>query len=171
MKHNIFGYLFFVFIIVIMGFAIYKFAKSQNIDNSNSIDSGSSVTTSEKGTEITLAISGFDTINPIITKNKQVQDITKLVFESLVTLTADGKVEPCLAKEWESTDNMTYIVRLRSGVKWSNGTYFSSNDVKFTIDRLLQDKEAKDAVYAEPGGVYFQRSVSGFPDLLRAGLL
>lgn len=149
MKHNIFGYLFFIFIVVIMGFAIYKFTKSQNSDDSNSVDSGSSVVTSEKGTEITLAISGFDTINPIITRNKQVQDITKLIFESLVTLTADGKVEPCLAKEWETTDNMTYIVRLRSGVKWSNGTYFSSNDVKYTIDRLLQDKEAKNAVYAE----------------------
>ena len=128
MKHNIFGYLFFIFIIVIMGFAIYKFTKSQNIDESNSADSGSSVVTSEKGTEITLAISGFDTINPIITKNKQVQDITKLVYESLVNLSADGKVEPCLAKEWETTDNLTYIVRLRSGIEWSNGTYFSSND-------------------------------------------
>ena len=149
MKHNIFGYLFFIFIIVIMGFAIYKFTKSQNIDDSNSADSGSSVVTSEKGTEITLAISGFDTINPIITKNKQVQDITKLVYESLVNLSADGKVEPCLAKEWETTDNLTYIVRLRSGIKWSNGTYFSSNDVKYTIDRFLQDKQSKNAVYAE----------------------
>ena len=149
MKHNIFGYLFFIFIIVIMGFAIYKFTKSQNVEDTNSTDGTSSVITAEKGTEITLAISGFDTINPIITKNKQVQDITKLIFESLVTLTSDGKVEPCLAKEWETTDNMTYIVKLRSGVKWSNGTYFSSNDVKYTIDRLLQDKQAKNAVYAE----------------------
>ena len=149
MKNNIFGYLFFIFIIVIMGFAIYKFTKSQSPVETNTTDGGSNISLTEKGTDITLAISGFDTINPIITKNKQVQDITKLIFESLVSITADGKAEPCLAKEWETTDNMTYIIKLRSGVKWNNGEYFSSNDVKFTIDRLLQDKEAKNAVYAE----------------------
>ena len=149
MKNNIFGYLFFIFIIVIMGFAIYKVSKSNNNENQNNIESLSGISTSEKGTELTLAISGFDTINPIITKNKQVQDVTKLIFESLVTITADGKAEPYLAKEWETTDNMTYIVKLKTGIKWSDGTYFSSNDVKFTIDRLLQDKQAKKAVYAE----------------------
>ena len=149
MKHNIFGYLFFIFIIVIMGFAIYKFTKSQSPVETNTTDGGSNISLTEKGTDITLAISGFDTINPIITKNKQVQDITKLIFESLVSITADGKAEPCLAKEWETTDNMTYIIKLRSGVKWNNGEYFSSNDVKFTIDRLLQDKQSKNAVYAD----------------------
>jgi len=149
MKHNIFGYLFFIFIVTIMGFAIYKVTKSNNIENTNNNEGSSSITTSEKGTEITLAIANFDTINPIITRNKQVQDVTKLIFESLVNITPDGKAEPYLAKEWETTDNMTYIVKLKTGVRWSDGSYFSSNDVKFTIDRLLQDKEAKKAVYAE----------------------
>ncbi len=149
MKNNIFGYLFFIFIVIIMGFAIYKVSKSDNSEATNNTEGSSSVTTTEKGTELTLAISGFDTINPIITKNKQVQDVTKLIFESLVNITSDGKIEPCLAKEWETTDNITYIVKLKSGIKWSDGSYFSSNDVKFTIDRLLQDKEAKNAVYAE----------------------
>ena len=149
MKHNIFGYLFFIFIVTIMGFAIYKVSKSNNAENINNIDGSTSITTAEKGTEITLAISNFDTINPIMTKNKQVQDVTKLIFESLVNITSDGKAEPYLAKEWETTDNKTYIVKLKTGIKWSDGTYFSSNDVKFTIDRLLQDKEAKKAVYAQ----------------------
>ena len=149
MKNNIFGYLFFIFIIIIMGFAIYKFTSSNKLEESNTVDGTTSISTTEKGTEITLAISGFDTINPIMTKNKQVQDITKLIFESLVTITADGKVEPCLAEEWKSTDNMTYIIKLKSGIKWSDGNYFSSNDVKYTIDRLLQDKQAKNAVFAE----------------------
>lgn len=149
MKNNIFGYLFFIFIVIIMGFAIYKVSKNNDTQNINNSEGASNVANTEKGTDITLAISGFDTINPIITKNKQVQDITKLIFESLVNISSDGKAEPCLAKEWETTDNMTYIIKLRTGVKWSDGTYFSSNDVKFTIDRLLQDKESKNAVYAE----------------------
>ena len=149
MKNNIFGYLFFIFIVIIMGFAIYKFSSNKNLEDGNTVEKTSSVSTSEKGKELTLAVSGFDTINPIITKNKQVQDVTKLIFESLVNISSDGKVEPCLAKEWETSDNITYIVKLKSGIKWSDGTYFSSNDVKYTIDRLLQDKQSKNAVYAE----------------------
>ena len=149
MKNNFFGYLFFIFIDIIMGFAVYKFTSSKKTEEQTNNDGNFNVSTSEKGTDITLGISGFDTINPIITRNKQVQDIDKLIFESLVTISADGKAEPCLAKEWETTDNMTYIVKLKTGIKWSDGNYFSSNDVKFTIDKLLQDKQAKNAVYVE----------------------
>ena len=149
MKNNIFGYVFFIFIIIIMGFAIYKVTSSKKIEEQTNNEGVSNISTSEKGTDITLGISGFDTINPIITRNKQVQDISKLIFESLVTISFDGKVEPCLAKEWETTDNMTYIIKLKNGIKWSDGSYFSSNDVKYTIDKLLQDKQAKNAVYAE----------------------
>ncbi len=149
MKNNIFGYLFFIFIIAIMGFAIYKARAGEQEKENTNTEINTGVVSKEKGTELTIAISNFDTINPIITKNKNVQDATKLIYESLVNITADGKVEPCLAKEWETTDNLTYIIKLRTGVKWSDGTYFSSNDVKYTIDRLLVDEKAKKAVYAE----------------------
>ena len=147
MKNNILGYLFFIFIVIIMGFAIYKVNSNKKVEDGNT-NTVTSISTAEKGKEITLAISEFDTINPIITKNKNVQDVTKLIYEPLINITSDGKTEACLAKEWETTDNLTYIVKLRTGVKWSDGTYFSSNDVKFTIDKL-KSKEAKNAVYAE----------------------
>lgn len=149
MKNNIFGYLFFIFIVIIMGFAIYKVNSNEKDKNNNSSDNASVADTTEKGTSLTLAISDFDTINPIITKNKKVQDITKLIYEPLVNITEDGKAEPCLAKEWETTDNKTYIIKLRTGVKWTDGTYFSSSDVQYTIDKLLRSDEAKDAVYLE----------------------
>ena len=81
MKNNIFGYLFFIFIVVIMGFAIYKVNSNKEIEESNNTVAGSTVANVEKGKSITLAISEFDTINPIITKNKNVQDVTKLIYE------------------------------------------------------------------------------------------
>ena len=146
MKNNIFGYLFLIFIIIIMGFAIYK-VKTNN-DNQNNGDgaNASSVVTKQKGTKLTLGISDLDTINPIITKNKNVQNITKLIYEPLFNVTEDGKLEPCLAEEWATKDSKTYIVKLKSGIKWTDGSYFSTNDVKYTIDRL---KETDKSVYAE----------------------
>ena len=147
MKHNIFGYLFFIFIIGIMAFAIYKVNYS-DVDNNESStdDSTSSSINTQKGTELILAVSEFDTINPIITTNKNVQDIAKLIYEPLVNITEDGKIENCLAEDLETSDNITYIIKLREDVKWSDESDFSSEDVKYTIDRL---KETEGSVYAE----------------------
>ena len=75
-------------------------------------------------------------MNPILSKNKNVQDITKLVYEPLVNLTSDYKAEACLAKEWAKQSDNSYLVKLRENVRWSDGQRFTAEDVQFTIDRL-----------------------------------
>ena len=72
MKGNIFGYLFFIFIVGIMAFAIYKVNYKEQASVDGSSDGTSNVSSAEKGTDLTLGISDFDTINPIITTNKKV---------------------------------------------------------------------------------------------------
>ena len=146
MKNNIFGYVFFIFIIIIMGFAIYRVKTAGNDENNESGTTASAVSTKEKGTELTLGISDLDTINPIITKNKNVQNVTKLIYEPLINITEDGKLEACLASEWAKTDSTTYIVQIKTGIQWSDGESFTSDDVKFTIDKL---KESDDSVYSD----------------------
>ncbi len=45
-------------------------------------------------TEIRFGISNLDKLNPIVSKNQSVQDIlTKLVYESLLNVTEDYKLE------------------------------------------------------------------------------
>ena len=144
MRNNFFGYIFLVFIIIILGFAIYK-VKIQNKSNEENNTSKSSITGEiEKGKEMTLAISNFDSINPIITSNRKVQDIDKLIYEPLIGVTEDYKLDYILAKECAKMSGNTYIVKLRQAVKWSDGTKFTSDDVKFTIDKL---KENNNSVY------------------------
>ena len=48
-----------------------------------------------------------------------------------------GKVGPSLAVSWKSLDDTTWEVKLRSGVKFHDGTPFSARDVKATFDRVL----------------------------------
>lgn len=81
---------------------------------------------------------GLDTINPILSNNKNVQDISKLIYDPLVTLTVDYKAEACLAKEWAKQSDNSYLIKLRENVKWSDGQRFTSEDVRFTIDRLKE---------------------------------
>lgn len=52
-------------------------------------------------------------------------------------------LQPGLAESWEiSDDNLTYTFHLRQGVKFSNGDPVTAEDVKFSLDRMI-DKEVQ----------------------------
>lgn len=135
MKLNWFKYVFIIFIIVILVYAIYKI---KNDDTTKIFEQQINTTESEKIRELKIGITSIDTINPILSKNKNVQDVQKLIYEPLVDLTSDYKAKPCLAKEWAKQGDNSYIIKLRENVKWSNGQIFTSDDVKFTIDKLKE---------------------------------
>ena len=48
-----------------------------------------------------------------------------------------GKVGPSLALSWKTLDDTTWEVKLRSGVRFHDGTPFTARDVKATFDRVL----------------------------------
>jgi peptide/nickel transport system substrate-binding protein len=48
-----------------------------------------------------------------------------------------GKVGPSLAVSWKALDDATWEVKLRSGVKFHDGTPFGAKDVKASFDRVL----------------------------------
>ena len=67
--------------------------------------------------------------------------VMELIYDTLVTLDKDLNVVPDLAASWSySTDNNTLTMKLRTGVKFSNGDPFSSADVKFSYERILDPK-------------------------------
>ena len=134
MKSNWIKYVFIIFIIIILVFAVLKIRSEEKEKKQEEAYTESNQ--DDRIKEIKLGISGFDTINPILSNNKNVQDISKLIFEPLVNLSNDYKAEPCLAKEWAKQSDNSYLIKLRENVRWSNGQAFTAEDVKFTIDRL-----------------------------------
>ena len=65
---------------------------------------------------------------------------TEHVYESLLRYNYKMEVLPGLAESWEHPDPLTYIFHLRKGVKWHNGQELTSEDVKFSFDRILDPK-------------------------------
>ncbi len=54
---------------------------------------------------------------------------------------ATQEVEPSIAESWTtSADQKTFTLTLRDGVKWSDGTPFTSADVLFTFDTIYNTK-------------------------------
>ncbi len=134
MKTKYFKYIFIIFAIAIMIFAIIKIKKDEQ--KKDEITAETTQEETPEVTELKLGIASFDSINPILSKNKNVQDVSKIIFEPLMTLTKDYKLENCLAKEWAKQNETVYLIKLRDDKKWSDGQKFTANDVRFTIDRL-----------------------------------
>ncbi|BBK34231.1 peptide/nickel transport system substrate-binding protein [Stella humosa] len=58
------------------------------------------------------------------------------LFEGLVRIDQDGKVQPQLARSWTvSPDGLTYTFELLTGVAFHDGSPFTAADVKFSWDR------------------------------------
>ena len=134
MKSNIFKYIFIIFVIGITIFAIVKIQS----DNDEQDNSNQESVEEEKITEITLGIASFDNINPIISNNKNIQDISRLIYEPLFTLSSDYKLESCLAEEVAKQNATTYIVKLKDNIRWADGEKFIAEDVRFTINKLKE---------------------------------
>lgn len=113
-------------------------------ENNNNINTTFEETQAQIITNLRLGICDFDTMNPILSKNKNVQYYDKLIFEPLLSVNQDFSLEPCLATEYSKTGDTTYIIKLRDNVKWSDGQPFVAKDVQYTIDRL---KEGIDSIY------------------------
>jgi peptide/nickel transport system substrate-binding protein len=83
-----------------------------------------------------------DSLNPLILNSANAQVISGQINEGLIQMdNFTLKFEPCLAESWEiSPDQLTYTFHLRHGVKWHDGEPFTSDDVKFSYDRLMDPK-------------------------------
>lgn len=134
MKSNYFKYIFIIFAIAIMIFAIVKIKRDEQKKQNPTQEKKEEV--EQIITELKLGVASFDSINPILSKNKNIQDISKIIFEPLMTLSSNYKLENCLAKEWAKQNDKTYIIKLRDDKKWSDGQKFTAEDVKFTIEKL-----------------------------------
>lgn len=63
--------------------------------------------------------------------------ITNNIFEGLMKYDEKGSLYPALAESYEiSADNLTYTFRLRKGVKFHDGTEFTSADCVYTYENL-----------------------------------
>ena len=63
-------------------------------------------------------------------------NVSRAVTEYLTYYGEDGVVKPYLAESWTvSDDGLTFDLRLRKGVKWSNGDDFNADDVVHNFAR------------------------------------
>ena len=119
---------------VLVCFVLSGCAKKQNTDQSNSDELNGDML-------IEASIGDASNLNPLLATDSSSSDINGLIFNGLVKYDKDLKLTGDLASSWEILDNGLVIVfHLRKGVKWHDGKEFTSQDVKFTYEKLIDPK-------------------------------
>lgn len=136
MKANIFKYVFFILVIILVGVAVYILYNDKNNQTKDVKATRIEFNIIE---EINIGITNYDTINPILSNNRDIQYVDKLIFESLLDITPDFKIKNLLTTEFSKIDDTTYIAKLREDVYWHDGTKFTAKDVIFTVNNLKKD--------------------------------
>ncbi len=142
-NNNIFKYIFAVVVIGLAIGAVYILYYSKN-NNIEEVIEEETQTKNESEISIVenikMGISNYDTMNPLLTTNKEIINISKLIFEPLVEITEDYHVRACLAKSFEKIDDRTYQVKIDNSIKWQDGTSFIAKDIQFTIEKIKEER-------------------------------
>ncbi len=90
-----------------------------------------------------------NTLDPLLTTQQIESALTALVFDPLVATGPDGNDVPVLASRVPTLENgdiardgRTITYHLRHGVKWHDGAPFTSRDVRFTWQAIMNPNTA-----------------------------
>jgi peptide/nickel transport system substrate-binding protein len=90
-------------------------------------------------------------LDPVAMDNLGAYTPVVTAFEYLCGPGEGAALAPMLAESWEpNADGSVWTFNLRKGVKWHDGTDFTSADVVATMDRMIE--AGKLSAYMDPGG-------------------
>lgn len=92
----------------------------------------------------TLVIGNFvkpSPINPILTRSTISAMLKDIIFDGLIKVGEKLKVQPNLALSWDnSADGLHWRFYLRKNIRFHDGVELTVEDVKFTLDKILDPK-------------------------------
>ncbi len=111
---------------------------------SNAGDSTSEGTTEQRDT-MTFVL-GYEVTTMDPQKSPGVWDNLMIVntHDPLVRMDSNGEIQPALAESWDiSEDGMSYTFHLREGVQFQDGTPLKASDVKYSLERGMNEAQSK----------------------------
>lgn len=90
------------------------------------------------GTYTEATLGKVNSLNPLFASTNSEKTLAKLLFSGLTASDSSGHVGNLLARSVESSNGKTWTVKLRDGLKWSDGEPLTNSDVLFTVG-LIQN--------------------------------
>ncbi|MBK5262703.1 MAG: hypothetical protein JJE17_09060, partial [Peptostreptococcaceae bacterium] len=97
-----------------------------------------------------MSMGRVKTLNPVISKDKDVYYIDKLIYNSLFKLDENLLPQNDLAESYTyDNDKNKITIKIKNGLKWSNGEPLTANDVKFSVDAYKKASFTKAGLYSD----------------------
>ena len=97
---------------------------------------------SNAGNTLIYGSGDYTRINPAMDEHGE---INILIFDGLTAHDGDNHVVPGLAKSWEFDEAAcAYTFHLEENVKWHDGERFTAEDVKFTIEAIMDPENGSE---------------------------
>ena len=104
--------------------------------------SGGSADDNSSGTTLVYGSADYTRINPAMDEHGE---INLLLFNGLTAHDGNDQIVPGLAETWDYDEQTyTYTFHLREGVKWHDGEPFTADDVKFTIEAIMDPENGSE---------------------------
>ncbi len=88
--------------------------------------------------EISVALSAdITSLDPMGHNDTKSEKVSFLVFNRLFRLNTDFEVVPDLAEEWDQASDTEWVIKIKEGVTFHDGTEMTSEDVKFSLERSM----------------------------------
>jgi peptide/nickel transport system substrate-binding protein len=82
------------------------------------------------------------TLDPAYISDTPARRIGRAIYDTLVDVDPQGKIVPVLAESWDTPDPKSYVLHLKQGLQYTDGTDFDAAAVKVNMDRHLDPKTA-----------------------------
>lgn len=120
---------------------VFMFVLAACTDDVNVDEQAEGDSTSEdggQGGDLTIGMSNEPvTMDPHTSNDIPSAQLRTQIYDTLVAQNLDMEIGEGLAKDWEQVDDNTWSFTLKEDVTFHNGSEFTAEDVKATIDRLL----------------------------------
>ena len=102
-----------------------------------------------------------ETLDPALNSAVDGGNMLITLFETLLIIDQDNKVQPGQAEKYEvSDDGLTWTFTMRDGLKWSDGTDLNAKDFEYTFKRIADTK------LAAPYGETVLGMIDGYQDAI-----
>ncbi len=94
---------------------------------------------SDRGGTVTVVVrEKLQNYDPTNYQPRATEHVLATIFDELVARIPNTQIVPALAESWTQDDPTHWTFRLRKGVTFHDGSPFTGEDVKFTLDRISQ---------------------------------
>lgn len=80
-------------------------------------------------------------LDPHVGKQTVAITVTGNIFDTLVKYNKDMEIVPNIAESWERISDTSLKFKIREGIKFHDGTDLTAEDVKYSIERILDHVE------------------------------